>query len=72
MTYKIIEINPRSIAIGIVQVTATLANGAKIETCQKLKSIIGNVKVKADIVRTKASLIAKVVGIKLNIFFQKF
>jgi glutamate 5-kinase len=69
--YAIIERNQRSIATGIVQVTATFENGANIEICQKLKSIIGRVKLSAAIVRTKASFIAKVSGIKENTFFQK-
>jgi hypothetical protein len=41
-----------------------LAKGANMDTCPKLKIIIGKLKLSADIVKTKASLIAKVSGKK--------
>jgi hypothetical protein len=53
-------------------VTAILAIGAKRETCQKLKIIIGRVKTRADKVKTKAVLISKKFGRNLNTFSKKF
>ena len=64
--------NQKSIASGIVQVTAILANGASKDNCQKLNIITGREKASAESVNTKASLIASVSGRKKNIFFQKF
>jgi len=66
-----IDINHKIMAMGIVQVTAMLANGARRDTCQKLKIIIGRVKVRADSVRTNASRIANVSGRKYKIFLKK-
>ena len=59
-----IEIKPKSIARGIVQVTAILAKGARIESCQKLKIITGRANTRAERVSTKASFIARVSGRK--------
>lgn len=58
----IIESPPRSIAKGIVQATNTLDIGETIETCQKLKIIIGSVNTIAENVSTKDSRIARVSG----------
>ena len=48
--------------IGIVQAIATFETGEISDNCQKLKIIIGNAKIVALIVKTKASLIAKISG----------
>jgi hypothetical protein len=52
--------NHKSIAIGIVHVTAIFAKGDIIDTCQKLKIIIGKVNTSAANVKTSASLIANI------------
>jgi hypothetical protein len=57
-----IDKNHQSIASGIVQVTAILAKGDIIDSCQKLNIIIGNAKVIADKVSINASFIAKKLG----------
>lgn len=49
------DINPKSIARGIVHVTAILAHTDNIDTCQKFTSITGRVKLSAESVKTKAS-----------------
>ena len=67
-----IEIKPNNIAIGIVQVTAILANGDNIDICPKFKNIIGKVKTIADKVRVKAVLISKKFGRKSKVFSKNF
>lgn len=57
-----IESAPSSIAKGIVQATSTLDIGDTIETCQKLKIIIGRVNIIAENVSTKDSRIARAPG----------
>lgn len=69
--YAKIDINQNNIANGIVQVIATFASGEISEICQKLNIITGSAKVMADIVKTKASRIAKVSGKKEKIFLKK-
>ncbi|NCO31763.1 hypothetical protein GW891_02970 [bacterium] len=54
-------------AIGIVQITSKLLSGDIIDTCQKLKSIIGSVKIIAEIVKQNAVFISNIFGRKLNI-----
>ncbi len=60
----IIDINQNSIAIGIVHATNILAIGDRIEICQKLKIIIGSVKVREARDKTKAVFISRKLGIK--------
>jgi len=48
----------------MVQVTAILLKGANIDTCPKLKIIIGREKERAESVKTKAVFISKVSGKK--------
>jgi len=66
------EIKPSSIAIGMVQVTAILEKGAKIDTWPKFIIIIGRVKERADRVKVKAVFISKVFGKKENTFSKNF
>jgi len=46
--------------------------GEIIDSCQKLKIIIGRVNTSAENVKLKAFLISKIFGIKLKIFSKKF
>jgi hypothetical protein len=48
------------------------ATGDIIDICQKLKRIIGSVKTSEAKVKTKAVLISRKFGIKLNILLKKF
>jgi hypothetical protein len=61
---QIILKNPNNIANGIIHQTSILVRGANIATCQKVNNMIGNVVVKADIVKIKLSFIAKKRGKK--------
>jgi hypothetical protein len=56
----------------MVQLTAILLIGANIDTCQKLKTIIGSVNINADRVNVKAVLISKKFGKKKNKFSKYF
>ena len=64
--YRIIDTNHNSIAKGIVHETSMFEIGAISDSCQKLKIIIGNVKVRADKVNVNAVLISKKLVINQN------
>ena len=70
--YQIRDKNQNNIANGILHQTSKLAIGESIDTCQKLIIIIGRVKLKADKVRIKLSLIAMNFGKNPNIFSKNF
>ena len=69
--YQTTDKNQSNIARGIVQVTAIFAIGDNIDTCPKLKIIIGRVKLSAAIVSTKASLILINSGKNAKILLKK-
>jgi hypothetical protein len=68
--YPITDKNQSNIASGIVHVTAILAIGDNIDTCPKLNTIIGKVKLRAAMVRTNASLILMNSGKNAKIFLK--
>lgn len=69
---NIIVINQNSIAMGILQETSKFVKGAIIETCQKLKIIIGKVKTRAEKVIDTAVFISKKFGKNLKILSKNF